>query len=117
MDRRKDRRTDKPKAICPFIFSKVGDIKIALTNCLLSYICRLSPFLGFKILNFNILGVFREMNIFWGFEDFVDIFFVGRGGGYCKTGLLSGAEPEFLEREFMCIKMWGFALLILSHFS
>ena len=35
----------------------------------------LGYFLGFKILNFNILGVFpKKMNIFGGFEDFVDIF-------------------------------------------
>ena len=31
-------------------------------------------FLGFKIMNFNIFGVFRKMNIFLGYEDFVDIF-------------------------------------------
>ena len=30
-------------------------------------------FLGFKILNFNIFGCFRKLNIFW-YEDFVDIF-------------------------------------------
>ena len=28
-----------------------------------------------------------------------------------------GADPGFLEREFICIKEWGFALLILYHFS
>ena len=28
-----------------------------------------------------------------------------------------GADPGFLEREFICIKVWGFALLILYHFS
>ena len=27
--------------------------------------------MGFKILNFNIFGVFRKMNNFWGYEDFV----------------------------------------------
>ena len=27
------------------------------------------------------------------------------------------ADLEFLERGFICIKGWGFALLILSHFS
>ena len=27
------------------------------------------------------------------------------------------ADPGFLERGFICIKVWGFALLILSHFS
>ena len=34
---------------------------------IVSYIRRLGPFLGFKILNFNILGGggFRKMNIFW----------------------------------------------------
>ena len=30
-------------------------------------------FWGFKILNFNILGVFRKKNIL-GYEDYVDIF-------------------------------------------
>ena len=35
--------------------------------------------------------------------------------GYaCKV---TGVNPEFLERGFICIKGWGFALLILSHFS
>ena len=28
----------------------------------------------------------------------------------------SGADPGFLERGFIHIKVWGFALLILSHF-
>ena len=40
-----------------------------------SYIRRLWPFLGFKILNFNILGDFQKKNeYFWEHEDFVDIF-------------------------------------------
>ena len=39
-----------------------------------SHIRRPGQFFGFKILNFNILGVFRKMNIFGGYEDFVDIF-------------------------------------------
>ena len=29
----------------------------------------------------------------------------------------AGVDPGFLERGFICIKVWGFALLILSHFS
>ena len=29
----------------------------------------------------------------------------------------SGADPGFLEREFICIKGWEFAFLILSPFS
>ena len=28
----------------------------------------------------------------------------------------SAGDPEFLERGFVCIKVCGFALLILSHF-
>ena len=28
----------------------------------------------------------------------------------------SGGYPGFVERGFICIKVWGFALLILSHF-
>ena len=31
--------------------------------------------------------------------------------------ILSKADPGFLERGFIYIKVWGFALLILSHFS
>ena len=30
---------------------------------------------------------------------------------------LSGADQGFLERGFICIKVWGVVLLILSHFS
>ena len=33
-------------------------------------------------MNFNIFWVFQKMNIFWGYEDFVDIF-----GGHHKIGL------------------------------
>ena len=29
---------------------------------------------------------------------------------------LSGADPGFLERVFLCIRVWGLVLLILSHF-
>ena len=28
-----------------------------------------------------------------------------------------GGDPGFLERGFICIKLWGFALLILSYCS
>ena len=28
-----------------------------------------------------------------------------------------GADPGFLERVFICINVWGFALLILSQFA
>ena len=28
----------------------------------------------------------------------------------------SGADPGFLKRGFICVKVWGFALLILSNF-
>ena len=31
--------------------------------------------------------------------------------------VLLGADPGFLERELIYIKMWGFSLLILSQFS
>ena len=36
--------------------------------------------------------------------------------GGLPYSLMSGAGPGFLEREFICIKVWGFALLNLSHF-
>ena len=42
-----------------------------------SHIRRLGPFFfWFKILNFNFLGVFRKMNIFWGYEDLWIFFWV-----------------------------------------
>ena len=49
---------------------------------IVSYKRRLGPFLRFKkILNFNILGGFQKNEHFWGYEDFVDIFW-----GHHKTG-------------------------------
>ena len=39
-----------------------------------SRIRRLGPFFGLKILNFNIFWGFQKITIFWGYEDFVDIF-------------------------------------------
>ena len=39
-----------------------------------SYIHRIRSFLGFKILNLTIFGVFQKNEYFWGYEDFVDIF-------------------------------------------
>ena len=54
-----------------------------------SYLSRLKSSLGvggLKIWNFNILGVFRKMNIFWGYEDFVDIF----GGSSQNWTILRG---------------------------
>ena len=35
---------------------------------------KLRPFWGFKILNFNIFGVFQENEYFLGYEEFVDVF-------------------------------------------
>ena len=40
---------------------------------------------GFKILNFNIFWGFRKNEYFWGYEDFVDIFW-----GHPKSGLYLG---------------------------
>ena len=39
-----------------------------------SCIRRLVLFLGVSILNFNIFGGFQKTEYFWGYEDFVDIF-------------------------------------------
>ena len=33
-----------------------------------------------------------------------------------KHMYISGADPRFLQRGFIFIKMWGFTLLILSNF-
>ena len=38
-------------------------------------------FLDFKILNFNIFRGFQKKYYFLGYEDSVDIFFLGGGGG------------------------------------
>ena len=35
----------------------------------------------------------------------------------CSIAKLFRGDPQFLEREFLCINVWGFPLLILSHFS
>ena len=34
--------------------------------------------------------------------------------GHLKAFDSEGANPGFLERGFLCIKVWGFALLIFS---
>ena len=39
-----------------------------------SYIRRLGSFFGFKSLNFNIFLGFQKNEYFWGYVDFVDIF-------------------------------------------
>ena len=50
---------------------------------------RLGLFLGgFKILNFIIFGVFRKINIFWGYGDFVDIFW-GSSQNWASFRLIS----------------------------
>ena len=36
---------------------------------------------------------------------------------YAISAQILGAGPGFLERGFVYIKVWGFALLILSHYS
>ena len=41
--------------------------------------------MGFKILNFNIFGVFRKNEYFWRHEDFLDIFV-----GHYQIGLFLG---------------------------
>ena len=55
-------------------FEKKGDSssQVRLSVCL-PYVGP-SVFLGFKILNFNIFGVFQKTEYFLGYENFVDIF-------------------------------------------
>ena len=55
-----------------------------------SRIRRLGPFLGFKILNFNIFWGFQKNEYFWGYEDFVDIF-------------LGSSQNWASLRSFLCI--------------
>ena len=64
------------------LISKQGVNKPQGGTLIFSHIRRLGPFLGFKILNFNIFGGFQKINIFLGYEDFVDIFW-----GHQKIGL------------------------------
>ena len=52
-----------------------------------SYIHRLGSFLGFKIVNFNIFGVFQKMSIFWGMKILWIYFFFFWGGGGIITKL------------------------------
>ena len=58
-----------------------------------SYMRRLGPFGGFKILYFNIFGGFQKNEYFLGYEDFVDIFgspqnwTIFRGHFYALYGL------------------------------
>ena len=60
---------------------------------------RLGTFWGLKILIFNIFGVFRRINIFWGMQKlwmfFFFFFFLGGGGGHYKTGLFGGSFLHF----------------------
>ena len=53
------------------------------------YIRRLGQFLGVQNLEFQYFGVFRKNNIFFRYEDYVDIFFFF-GGGHLKYGLVLG---------------------------
>ena len=75
------------------------------------YVCS-GQFFGFKILNFNIFGVFRKTNIFFWYEDFVDIyiyiyiffffFFWGGGGGSSQNWtVLRGHFYAFYGLFFM----------------
>ena len=57
-----------------------------------SYIRRLGPFLGFKILNFNIFWGFQKKKFFLGYEDFVDIFW-----GHHKIGLYLGVISMYFR--------------------
>ena len=45
-----------------------------LGTLIFSYIRRLGPLFGFKLLNFNILGFFQKNEYFWGYDENADIF-------------------------------------------
>ena len=65
-------------------------------------------FLGFKILNFNIFGVFRKMNIFWGYEDFVDIFWGSSRNWTILRGHFYAFQGLFLRSRYrMGDIFWG----------
>ena len=54
-----------------------------------SYIRRPGPFF-WVIFNFNILEGFQKKIIFWGYDEIVDFFFLGGGGGRHKSGICLG---------------------------
>ena len=72
-------------------------------------------------MNFNIFGGFEKNEFFWGYEDFVDIFFfLGGGGGrgvitkLYYIGVISMHFRGFLLREWYKLEIfWG---LLKFHF-
>ena len=62
-----------------------------------SYIRRLRPFLGFKILNFNILGFLQKNEHFLGMKILCIFFFLCGGGGHHKIGLYLGVMSMYLR--------------------
>ena len=76
-----------------------------------SYILWPGLFLGFKILNFNIFGGFRKLNIFW-YEDFADIFWIITKLDYQGTdwriffGLLGCSNFKYLLGCFKCLNFF-----------
>ena len=71
-----------------------------------SYIRRLVSFLGFKILNFNFLGVFRKRNIFGGMK-ILWIFFGGHHNIELYFGVIFMHFSRFLRSLYrMGIFFW-----------
>ena len=65
-----------------------------------SHILRLGLFFGVQNSEFQyFLGVFRKMNIFWGYEDFVDI--LGGGGSSQNWASLRDISMQFSIGSFL----------------
>ena len=63
-----------PSSSTTKMLSELGHSPGGGGTLIFSYIRRLGPFLGFKILNFDIFWVFQKNKCFFGYENFVDIF-------------------------------------------
>ena len=70
------------------------------------YTCQLLPFAGLQTQMYvhAAVAVFFHHSPVYCFYEY-------------HSECLAGADPEFLERGFICIKVRGFALMILSHLS
>ena len=53
-----------------------------------SYICKLGPFFGVQNFEFRFFGVFRKINIFFGYEIFL---------------IILGGILDYISRSFLCI--------------
>ena len=73
--------------------------------------------MGFRILNFNIFGVFQKTEYFWGYEDFVHIFLgssqnwtIFRGHFYA----FKGQVPDIPTEDHQLVKFYGLSTSVIT---